>query len=288
VASDEGDRTISTLRHVASVRLERRPKLFAIDIDHTLIRSTGELARATIDAISLAHARDVEVVLCSSRPPRAMEAYLGELRLWDPAAFVSLQGALTGSYSIGGGLRVIDRQPMSLHSALAVTDFASELNIATNWYSGDRWLVSQIDADVERESDIVGFGPETVDLSSIADAPEKLLLIFPQPLTSSEVAAVNAMSDGIVAQQSNTSYLEITRVGVDKSTALARYVKGRNIDPADVVAIGDGKNDLGMFAFAGLGVAPANATREILAIADFVTESNDADGVAVAIESLVS
>jgi len=90
------------------------------------------------------------------------------------------------------------------------------------------------------------------------------------------------------AQISNPTYLEITRADVDKAMAVAEYCRTIGIGASDVLAIGDGPNDLAVFAFAGVSVAPANARPEVLAAADIVTASNDEDGVAVYLDRLLS
>ena len=53
-----------------------------------------------------------------------------------------------------------------------------------------------------------------------------------------------------------------------------------------MLAIGDGPNDLGMFTFAGISVAPANARTEVIAAADYITATNDDDGVAHVLNAL--
>ena len=61
-----------------------------------------------------------------------------------------------------------------------------------------------------------------------------------------------------------------------------------NLTPADMIAFGDGYNDLSMLRLAGMGVAMANAAPEVRADADYVTLSNEEDGVAVAIERFLN
>ncbi len=74
---------------------------------------------------------------------------------------------------------------------------------------------------------------------------------------------------------------------MDKADALRRLCLRRGLGPDRVAAIGDGRNDMGMLAFVGIAVAPANAHPEVLAAADMVTASNDEDGVAEALARLV-
>jgi hydroxymethylpyrimidine pyrophosphatase-like HAD family hydrolase len=81
---------------------------------------------------------------------------------------------------------------------------------------------------------------------------------------------------------SHERFLEITGEGVDKGWAVQRYCQAHGL------AIGDGPNDLPLFAFAGTSVAPANAHPDVRATATAVTADNDHDGVAKALECFIS
>lgn len=80
--------------------------------------------------------------------------------------------------------------------------------------------------------------------------------------------------------------VEVSAAGVSKAAALAELCDELGIAAADVLALGDYPNDLPMLAWAGRGVAVANAHPEVLAAADEVTASNDEDGVALVLETL--
>jgi Cof subfamily protein (haloacid dehalogenase superfamily) len=82
--------------------------------------------------------------------------------------------------------------------------------------------------------------------------------------------------------------VEIGPAGIDKATALSWLCAHIGIDAADVVAFGDEYNDHEMLRWAGRGIAMGNANDLTKSIADEVTESNDDDGVAVAIERLLA
>jgi hydroxymethylpyrimidine pyrophosphatase-like HAD family hydrolase len=81
--------------------------------------------------------------------------------------------------------------------------------------------------------------------------------------------------------------VEITAAGVNKAAALLELAADLGITAAEVVAISDYPNDLAMLDWAGRSIAPANAHPEVLGRVDEVTESNDDDGVALAIERLL-
>jgi hydroxymethylpyrimidine pyrophosphatase-like HAD family hydrolase len=77
-----------------------------------------------------------------------------------------------------------------------------------------------------------------------------------------------------------TAWLDIAPEGVDKSTGLKVALAQHDLDPAGLLAIGDGRNDIEMLNYAGLGIAMGSAPEEVKAAADEVTKSVQDDGVA--------
>ncbi|MDT7580915.1 MAG: hypothetical protein QOK35_2179 [Pseudonocardiales bacterium] len=264
------------------------PALFVIDVDGTLLTSAHEVGPAAATEVRRVRAAGVEVLLASSRGPRAMLPVVTALGLTDGAEFVGTQGALTGGYDAAGVLHVRDRRPAPVDAARAVVASAAAAGLAVGWYAGERWLVSRVDATIAREARVVADTPEVADLAAQTSGPDKLMIIAPSP---SEVDVLRrlaaALPAELTAQVSNPTYLEITGRGVDKASAVARWCARRGIDPSATGAIGDGPNDLGLFAFAGASVAPANARPEVAAAATWSTRSNDDDGVAHALSVLV-
>ena len=260
-------------------------RLVAIDVDGTLLNVQHEITPGTAAAIGRVRGAGVEVVLTTSRPPRALWPVLRALGLTEPAVFVASQGALTGSYSAEGELRVLDRQPMPVDLAQRVASAGDAAGMSVNWFAAERWLVPRVDDLIREESAIVGCAPEVADLSAEREGPDKILLLAGP--AGRDIAGAVTIPEGLVAMASTPTHLEVTRAGVDKGAALRRICTMWGIAPGDVVAIGDGRNDLGMLEFAGVAVAPANAHPEVLAAADLITSSNDKDGVAQALDRLV-
>lgn len=271
---------------LTSLHRPTRPRLFAVDVDGTLLTSHHTVTDAVRDAVETARERGSEVLLTTSRPPRALWPILEFLGLLVPAAFIGSQGGLVGSYSPEGHLVVLERRPMPLDLARDAVAAASRAGLAVNWFSGEEWFVSEMDDQVRREAEIVACEPVVTNLATLTAPPEKLLVIAPPGRAADLEDIVTALSAGVRAQTSNPTYLEITASAVDKAAALRDFCAGRGIAPEAVVAIGDGMNDLGMFRFAGTAVAPANARPEVRAAAHLITTSNDEDGVAHALEEL--
>ena len=86
---------------------------------------------------------------------------------------------------------------------------------------------------------------------------------------------------------SQAHLLEALPPGSSKGAGLKWLLDDLGLDPAQVMAIGDGDNDIEMLQLVGLGVAMANATDALKQVADYVVNSNEADGVAEAIERFI-
>lgn len=261
-----------------------RPLLCVIDVDGTLLTSRHELSDATRKAVDHARANGIQIMLASSRGPAALVPVLDRIEATDGDVFVASQGAVTARRSAHtGGLVTVRSRPAPLTAARSLVRTALAHDIAVSWFRGMDWFVSHVDDHVRREAEVVGIGPRVCDLLQFRGRPEKLMLI-------SDAAVLGAISDdlpdGLQAQASNPGYLEVTATGVDKATAVANYCRLNHIPPERVVAIGDGPNDLTLFAFAGRSIAPANAPPAVRAHADEVTASNDEDGVAEALRRL--
>ncbi len=125
------------------------------------------------------------------------------------------------------------------------------------------------------------------DLMRFKDAPHKLQAIVGEPAL---LPRLNDLADVLpsdcVGQFSYETYLEIISRGVDKATALLALGEQLGIAPSEMIAIGDMDNDVAMLQMAGLGIAMGNAPVNVQAEADWVTDTNNRDGVAVAIERL--
>ena len=83
-------------------------------------------------------------------------------------------------------------------------------------------------------------------------------------------------------------YFEFTAKGIDKAKALESILKKLGVNKEEIIAFGDGHNDASMVKYAGLGIAMGNAVQELKEIADYVTLSNDEDGIAYAIDKFIN
>ena len=94
--------------------------------------------------------------------------------------------------------------------------------------------------------------------------------------------------DGILSiYRSEPFFIEIMPKNIDKASSLSRMLKTVGLKQEDVICCGDGYNDVTMVAYAGIGVAMANARDEVKAVADYITGSNDEDGLVDVIDKFI-
>ena len=272
----------------AVTRTPKPPRLFATDLDGTLVRSDQSISGRTRAALARVEQAGAVLVLVTGRPPRWM------------APVVEATGH-RGLAVCANGALVYD-----LHTERVVRSHLLDAGAAAAVVEALRRDVPGISFAVERgpvDGVPGGFGREQIyrprwDVGDVEVAPvEQLcaggavkLLARQEQMGSDELLAAARQSLGALAECTHSStggLLEISAAGISKASGLASLADERGIDAADVVAFGDMPNDLPMLAWAGHAVAVANAHPEVLAAADEVTASNDDDGVALVIERLL-
>jgi Cof subfamily protein (haloacid dehalogenase superfamily) len=113
------------------------------------------------------------------------------------------------------------------------------------------------------------------------------MLEDPEKLAQVEKILQKELEGKISVMRSKPFFLELTNSEVDKGKSLNHLIQILGIRQDEVIAVGDGYNDLPMIKFAGLGVAMGNAPEEIKQQADYVTATNNEDGVAKVVEEFI-
>ena len=256
------------------------PRLVASDLDGTLVRRDGSVAPRTVEVLARVEDAGVPFVMVTGRPPRWM-------------AEVSRQTGHRGIAVCANGALVYD-----LHTERVVESFLLEEAAAAEVAAALRAALPDIAFAVERPD--LGFGHEhtyvpsweqpdhrPLPVEELVQGGVVKLLARHRGLGSDELlaAAREAVGDrATLTHSSGDGLLEVSAAGTSKATGLAALAREHGVEAADVIAFGDMPNDLPMLAWAGHGVAVANAHPEVLAIADEVTASHEEDGVAQVLE----
>ncbi len=259
------------------------PRVIATDLDGTIVRSDGTISARTRAALAAAEAAGLLVVFVTGRPPRWMSP-------------VAAQTGHRGLAICANGALVYD-----LHTEHIVAERLLSPAVARELVDRIRAALPEATYAVERGG---GFGHEpayqprwsptdgtlVADVSTLLGEPAAKLLVRHHALDADALLArAQEVAGGIatLTHSSSEGLLEISAAGVSKATTLATLCAERGFGAADVIAFGDMPNDLPMLAWAGRGVAVANAHRDVLAAVAEVTASNDEDGVALVLERLL-
>jgi Cof subfamily protein (haloacid dehalogenase superfamily) len=262
------------------------PRLIATDLDGTLLRSDLTISEHTRATLRRAIAEGTLVALVTGRPVRWMGLVYEQLGAQVPA--VCANGAVVYDPTIDRSLHVTPLQPEVLSEVCTriratVPDvlFAVEID-------DDRTM--RHEADYPRRWDVGDPAVSPVaTLAELTAVPAVKLLVRASDRDPDEFYEVIAGCLGGLAEATHSStsgLVEISAAGITKAAGLAWLCDRHQVTPAEVVAFGDMPNDLPMLAWAGRGVAVANAHPSVLAAADELTESNDNDGVATYLDRL--
>jgi Cof subfamily protein (haloacid dehalogenase superfamily) len=265
-------------------------RLVATDLDGTLVHSDGSVTARTRAALAAAEQAGVEVVFVTGRPLRWTEEVFEHVG-GHGLAIVS-NGALV--WDVAGGEPALER-PIAPATAVEVgarlrlvlpgITFGTET--LAGWSMEPHYPVHPADAGAD--ADPRRRPRRTAPLEELADEPLLKLLGLCLGADPDDLVAVAepAVGDLVAVTHSSFPMLEMSALGVTKATTLALLCEERGITAAEVLALGDMPNDLPMLAWAGTSYAMANAHPSVRAAADHVAPSNDDDGVAQVIESLL-
>ena len=263
-------------------------RLIALDVDGTILTPDHRITSPTSTAIAAARAAGITVALASSRGPSGLRPILDELGL-DDQWFIAYQGALVARWKSDSELEALSETRLDADTARRIEDAAAG-RFSVSRYTADRWQVAAIDEAIRREADITGERPIVRGPQNrFADeAPHKVLLIAGDEERTAELQDFAAgLPPTVTAAFSHRNYLEITAAGVDKSAGLVPLAEHLSVPLADIAAIGDGLNDLALFAVVGTSIAMGHAADPVRRAARFVTAGNTQDGAALAISALL-
>jgi hypothetical protein len=264
-------------------------KLIAVDMDGTLLREDKTISKATIKAINKARAKGVKVVLASGRPIEGIERYLDELNLISPEDYVlSYNGALVQNTATK---EVISRTVLKGRDLHYLYNLSKELGVNIHSFSTKEGLITpKMSKYTEVEATINGIEVKVKDFEAISDEEEmvKIMMIDePEVLQAAVDRLPKEVYEKYTVVRSAPYFLEFLNKKANKGEGVKALAENLGLTKEQVICIGDAGNDLHMIQFAGLGVAMGNAFEEIKEIADYVTKSNEEDGVAHVIEKFV-
>lgn len=256
-------------------------KVLALDIDGTLTTSKKVITPETREAVIELQKKGVHVVIASGRSEYGFRHIADELNMAEYGNYImAFNGGRIIRYSTG---EIVYNRPLDLSFLPEIHEIARKYGVGILGYEGD-CLVSGNGIDEYQELDAWACKMKLKEVDDfpvhftapfnkclLTGAPDRLAEILPHVKKQLEGRLDVCMSDPY--------YMEILPYGIHKAAGLEKLLEKLGCSRKELVACGDGGNDLSMIEYAGLGVAMANSIPEVLAKADYVTASNDEDGV---------
>ena len=260
--------------------------LVVSDVDGTLLTKNKVLTERAAAAARRLEDSGVGFTVTSSRPTIGMRFLIDPLRLTLPF------GSFNGSSICGPDLKPIEQHLIPPPAAKRTIEVLKQFGVDIWLFTADRWLTTRDDGHyVPHERNTILTDPITVSGfdGAINDACKIVgVSADPEKLMRCEVAMQAALGGRASAIRSQSYYLDITPAGRDKGTFVEAMATRLSISPQAIATIGDMSNDLAMFDKSGLSFAMGNATDEVKARATHVTDTNDNNGFAKAIERIIA
>lgn len=246
-----------------------------LDLDGTVLLPNGSIPKYAHRLLSDMHKSDLPVVLASARPARSIFAIQEQLGLSGPV--VALNGSWAGTRSVELVSETVPQY--AVKKILDLLDHHPSLE--WNIYTRDHWFVGDNATDaVRHESKMVGFPP---DGTTDPIAAHKFLICGDPKKIDTIRVEIRALCLPVSASVSNPNFLEIVPVGVSKSSALKAILHHYERRLDEMIAIGDGENDIEMIRDAGHGIAMGSCAEKLRAASDAVTSSNAQYGALIAL-----
>ena len=274
--------------------MRQKIKLIALDLDGTLLTNQKTITEHTKEVLKKAMKQGVIVMPATGRGIGAIPKEVGTIEGISYA--LTVNGAAVVEYPSG---TVLYSDYLDCKTAIDALEYGFTLDALPDVYMGghaysQRERLHNIDHYIESitQKEMLLKSRIPVDdlkafIQSHPDKIEKINIVF-HDLSQREVAYEYLKKNkNLTVTSSMDNNLELNSKTATKGNALVAFAKTLGISREEIMVCGDSNNDFEMIKMAGLGVAMGNAIDEIKEIADFVTKTNEEDGVAYAVEHFV-
>jgi Cof subfamily protein (haloacid dehalogenase superfamily) len=255
------------------------------DVDGTLVTKDKTLTPGAQAAVEELRASGIVFSIISARPPRGLRMLIDRLAITSPV--IGFNGGVIATPE----LSTISEHLLAPDVARRAVDKLTGQGVQVWVFSGVDWLVRDRDgAYVGFEEGTINFPPTVVQEFGLAlDEVAKIVGVSKDfdVLANCESEVQTALGNNAFVVRSQPYYLDITHPLANKGEALSEVARLLGVPLAEIAVIGDGSNDVAMFERGGLSIAMGNASDEVKSQADAVTDSNEDEGFAKAVQRFV-
>lgn len=264
-------------------------EVLVLDIDGTLTNSKKEISPKTLDAVMRAQEEGIKVVIASGRPTAGIKKIAKAIKLDEYGGYVlSYNGGKITNFQTG---EVVYNETLPEEMIPSIYEEAVDNHVGIVTYEGNDAIAGNgIDQYNQIEARINGIGlREVEDFPNYVKFPVNKCLLTGEPEHMAEVEQKlkDRFGNFLNIFRSEPFFVEVMPQNIDKAYSLGKLLKHLELERSQMIACGDGFNDLSMIKYAGLGVAMANAQDIVKEAADYITLSNDEDGVAKVIDKFM-
>ena len=265
-------------------------KIVSIDVDGTLHNSKNSISPKTVETVKKAVKQGVQIVITTGRPFPGVVPILDELEITgDDHYVITFNG---GTVQTASG-KIISQTEMNREDFDELFEFSktqtgSHFQLETNQFA--ETINHQINPFAQKENYLVNLPLRVHDADKLPNDLPLIKAMFngeSKQLDKIQANFPTKLQERINMLRGASYNLEFVSLETSKGNGLTMLAEKLGVDMQDTMAIGDQGNDLSMLQVAGIAVAMGNGIDQLKEIADFITEDNDNDGVAVALEKFV-
>lgn len=264
-------------------------KALVVDIDGTLLNSKKEITPATAEAIRQVLLAGHEVVIASGRPLPGMRKCGRELQLKEYGGYLlSYNGAKVINCK---NEEVIFEKTLPANIPAEIYEYAKAHGAGVVSFEGD-CVISGFEPNeyVKLEAKHNGLDIKVIDnFPEYIDFPVNKCMIMDEGDKDAlyEKELLEKYGDSLSIYRSEVYFLEIMHAGISKSETLDAILPVLGVKRENTICCGDSYNDISMIEYAGVGVAMGNAKPEVKSVADYITATNDEDGLVEVINKFI-
>lgn len=264
-------------------------KLVAMDMDGTLLRDDKSISDRTKKTIQEAKDKGAIVVLATGRPIEGVTKYLKELNMHTDSDYVlSYNGALVQKTK---NKEVISKVSLKGEDYHYLKNISDELGVNIHAFCEKKGLITPKNSkytEVEAEINNIDINVLDINETKNDDVIIKIMMIDePEILGAAIEKLPKEIYEKYTVVRSTPYFLEFLNKNANKGVGVELLAKYLGIKQDEIITLGDADNDLHMIEYAGLGIAMGNAFDSVKKIANYITDTNENDGVAKAIEKFI-
>lgn len=265
-------------------------KLLVLDVDGTLLNDEREISKRTLAALLKVQQMGVRIVLASGRPTYGLMPLAKTLELGNYGGFIlSYNGCQIIKAQNG---EILFERRINPEMLPYLEKKARKNGFAIFTYHDDTLITDSPDNEYIKNEALLNnlkIIKEDEFSTAIDFAPCKCMLVSDKEkaLIGLEQHWEKRLAGTLDAFRSEPYFLEVVPCGVNKANTLGALLEHLGVTREEVIAVGDGVCDVTMLQLAGMGVAMGHSQDSVKVCADYVTASNEEDGVALAVEKLI-